>query len=529
MHKKYILALLLLTTIALWPFFKKGFFESHDGEWMVIRFSAFHQTLRSGQFPVRYVERLNNNYGYSVLNFLYPLPFYFSEIPKIIGFNFVDSIKITFVISTLISAIAMYWALTQYFSKTASFTGSVLYLFAPYRFVDLYVRGSIGENMAFAIIPIILGSILKVSKGNKICFPVLSLSVALLIIAHNVIAILFIPIFILIAFIINKKYFLKTTLFIMIGILVSAFFWLPALFDLQFVRLSQLKVSEATDHLVPFTKIIYSKWGYGPFPSQQDGFSAQIGIIPVLIFLITLYLSFIKKQNNLFIKVLVVIFILSVFLISPFSLYVWKSVPFIDIIQFPWRILSLIVFTTAIFSANLIDKVNKNYFWILITLAAIFSVIIYSKPKNFVKRDEGYYTTNESSTTVKDEYLPLWVKENPTTRAKEKIIVSPESQIIEKNISQLKYSLTTVSKEESIVQVNTLYFPGFIAKLDGKHVPIDYFNPSGLIQVKLPKGTHKVIINFGRTPVHLASEIVSLLAFAFSGVLLIYEWQKQNS
>src|SRR4030043_2058194 len=127
--KKLFIILIFTSLIAVWPFLKKGFFQSHDGEWMVIRFTAFHQTLASGQFPVRFVDRLNNNYGYPVLNFLYPLPFYLAEIPKALGFGFVDSIKIVFVLSSVASVVAMFWALSQIFSKEASFAGAVIYLF----------------------------------------------------------------------------------------------------------------------------------------------------------------------------------------------------------------------------------------------------------------------------------------------------------------------------------------------------------------------------------------------------------------
>jgi len=150
--KKLLFLILVLSVIALWPFFRQGYFETHDGEWMVIRFSAFHQTLASGQFPVRFVDRLNNNYGYPVLNFLYPLPFYLAEIPKVFGVGFVDSVKIVFILSTVASVLAMFWALSQIFNRWASFAGAILYLYAPYRFVDLYVRGSLGESVAFLFV-----------------------------------------------------------------------------------------------------------------------------------------------------------------------------------------------------------------------------------------------------------------------------------------------------------------------------------------------------------------------------------------
>ena len=105
----------ILSLASLWPFFRNGFFETHDGHWWIIRFSAFHQALVAGQFPVRFVDRLNNNFGYPVLNFNYPLPFYLAEIPKVFGANFILSIKIVFVASALLSPLLMFWALSRVF------------------------------------------------------------------------------------------------------------------------------------------------------------------------------------------------------------------------------------------------------------------------------------------------------------------------------------------------------------------------------------------------------------------------------
>ena len=101
MQKKILIFLLLLVLIipAIWPLFQPGFFVTDDGNWMIIRLSAFHETLRSGQFPVRFLERLNHGLGYPVLDFLYPLPFYLGELIHLLGFNFIDSVKILFALS----------------------------------------------------------------------------------------------------------------------------------------------------------------------------------------------------------------------------------------------------------------------------------------------------------------------------------------------------------------------------------------------------------------------------------------------
>src|SRR3990167_6292750 len=227
--KKYLILIIFLSLLALWPFFKKGYFETHDGDWFIIRFSAFHQTLAAGQFPVRFVDRLNNNFGYPVFNFLYPLPFYFAEIPKLLGFNFQESIKIISVLSTVFSVVAMYWALSQKFSKEASLAGAIIYLFIPYRFVDLYVRGSFGENVAFLFIPLILGSIFKVTKGNKLFLPILTFFVAGLILSHNVMAMIFVPTLFLVGMVVSKAEKLKIAGAFFVGFLISIFFWFPAL------------------------------------------------------------------------------------------------------------------------------------------------------------------------------------------------------------------------------------------------------------------------------------------------------------
>ena len=528
--KKYLFTILILSLIALWPYFKKGFFESHDGEWMIIRFSAFHQTLATRQFPVRFVDRLNNNYGYPVMNFLYPLPFYIAEIPKVLGFSVVDSIKTVFVSSSVISVVAMFWALSQFFTKNASLAGSIIYLFIPYRFVDLYVRGSLGENVAFAVAPLVLGSIFKVAKGKKIFLPLLAASVALLITSHNVIAILLLPLFFLIAMFLIKKDKLKISAAFFSGLLICAFFWVPAIYDLQYVRLSQIKVSQITDHVSSLNKLIIPSWGYGPTPQGPEGLSPQIGIVALAVFIAAGFLFFKSKRKDKVIAFLLVIFFIVFLLMTNFLLFLWQNLPFIDVIQFPWRLLSVIVLISGLLAAFVFDSIkNKRLITILVIAASITSTIIYTKPKNFVDREEGFYATNEATTTVRDEYLPLWVKESPDKRAGQKIELTNKGILSNLKIRPANYQATIITQGESDVLVNTIYFPGHQVLVDGKRVPINFQNEFGLITFQLPKGIHEVIITYGKTPVHLVSEIVSLLALIGTGVWFYALWRKQNS
>ena len=527
--KNHLIILILLSIIALWPFFKKGYFESHDGEWMVIRFSAFHQTLSAGQFPVRFVDRLNNNYGYPVLNFLYPLPFYFAEIPKALGFGFVDSVKIIFVFSTVSSVVTMYWALSQVFDKRAGFAGAALYLFVPYRFLDLYVRGSLGEGVAFMFVPLILGSIFKIKKGQKIFLPILAFATAGLILSHNVTAAVFIPFFVFFSYLVTKKLRMFLSAYVL-GIAMSSFFIIPALHDLRYVKLSQIRISELQDHLVSLHKLIIPSWGYGPNPNSPDGLSPQLGIVTVGIFAITLFLVVTRKIKDRLIIYCLLAVVLSAVLMTKTSLPVWQAIPSADIIQFPWRLLSAVVFIAAFLAAyqvNISEK--KSLLAVLVVIAAFVSTILYTKQAVFVARGDSFYSTNEDTTTVRDEYLPLWVKEKKQNRAYKKIEIIGDGQIIRENIQASKYQAIISAKENIQVVVNTIYFPGHQVKAYGLEAPIKYDNQYGLITFQLPEGNRTVIISYGRSPIHLISEAISLAALFTGGGYFYYLWRKQNS
>lgn len=520
--------LFLLSIIAVWPFLKTGFFSTHDGDWMVIRFSAFHQTLAAGQFPTRFVDRLNNNYGYPVTNFLYPLPFYAAEIPKVLKFGFVDSIKIVFVLSTLASVLAMYWALRQRFDSLASFVGATIYLYTPYRFVDLYVRGSLGECLAFVFPPICIGAIYKISRGDKKYLPVLAISTALLILSHNVVAFMFLPLIMLfILFMPNDKK--KMIVFLFLGILTSAFFALPALYDLQYVRLSQIKVSEISNYLVSPYKIIFPSWGFDPNPNSHGGMSIQFGIVSIAIFLAAAYLLLIGKKRDFKLTSLLIIYVTIFFLMTVYSAPVWQKIPYIDVIQFPWRLLALIVFISAFLAAFIVDFAKKKkLIATLIISGSIISTLPYTLPHNTNNLPDTYYSTNESTTTVRDEYLPIWVKAK-NQRAGEKVQITPRARLENLQVFPARYSFSIKTPESSTVLVNTIYFPGWQVSANGANVPINYHNPQGLITFKLPKGESKVIINYGKTPVHLLSEIISLVGLIVTGFFFYVLWRKPNS
>ena len=313
-----------------------------------------------------------------------------------------------------------------------------------------------------------------------------------------------------------------------LGILMSAFFWFPALYDLKYVRLSQIKVSEISDHLVPIRNLVVPSWGYGPTPGSQNGLSTQLGIVSLFVFVSVVFLVFSKQIKDKLIYFYLAVFIISAFLMTNFSLLVWQNVPGLDVIQFPWRLLSLVIFSSSLLLAYLLNfSKRKDILVLMIVLAAISSTFFYIKPVAFVERSDSYYTTNEDTTTVRDEYLPLWVKEKPE-RVSTKIELLGPGEVITKSEKTLNYQAKIKSGEGTSVQINTIYFPSFQVFIDNQKASFSYDNPKGLVNFQLPKGEHEVIIKYTRSPVHLASEIISLAALLITGLFFIVLWRNKK-
>ncbi len=490
MKQVFLIALLLLLVLpATVSLLRPGFFLSHDGEWMVIRLSAFHQALADGQFPVRWSIRLNHGFGYPVLNFLYPLPFYFGELFYLLSASFTQAIKLVFILSFLASALTMFFWLKSKFSFWPALAGSLLYTYTPYRFVDTYVRGSVGESLGFVFIPLLFYAIDLLPQKPKVGVILGAFAAAATILSHNVFVI-----FVALASIygvlsLSRRHLKNLALSLMLAAALSAYFWLPALIELKYVYASQLPVANPIDHLTTLRQLILPSWGYGPsIPTDPASMSFQIGLVNLGVILV----SFIFWRRNFFLVTAAVSILLMLRASSPF----WSFLPAVGVIQFPWRLLSLVTFVTAVLAAHLAKKPAMS---ILISLLAILFTLSYARPQSTSSLPDTYYSTNEDTTTVQAEYLPLWVTRPPSERIPERaVFVLGEGNITEfkETNTQIHFRIEPVQKEPTaIVKVNQLYYPGWLVTVNGQEVPVDT-SYNGVMAFTVPKSQSGVLISW---------------------------------
>lgn len=494
-HKRIFFVTLLIGVVALIPvmfLFRHGFFISDDGEWMVIRFSAFYQTLRDGQIPPRFFGRLNHGYGYPIGNFLYPGFFYLATPFKVIGFDFVEAVKAVIMLSFISSGIGAFLWLRSRFSDTAAFIGGLVYVYFPYHLYDVYARGSVGELVAFGVLPFLL---IAIDRKQTI---IAGFLLALLFLSHNTFALLVLPFLLVYVYLCGKR---QVFFAFPCGLLLSAFFWLPSLVELP---------------LTVFSRTVISDWG-GYFLTWQN--MTLLGIVGGVLLLGSLYALYRKKHTiTLF---FITTYFLGIFFAAGVSNLFWEIGILPKLVQFPWRFLLLCVWSGAFIAAYLVDMFTrkKQAAVILVILATLvlsaLPQLAYLRP---VTRDEGYYTTNEDTTTTQGEYMPVTVTKIPQTHPVTDVIVSHgEATITNQVRNSYALDFTAISSAGATLEIQKIYFPGWRGEINGNMAALSP-GKSGYLTLELPPGTSVIHVDFGETPLRLAADVVSALT---AGLLLV--------
>ena len=506
------------------PYIKSGYFPSHDGEWAVVRAGEMFREIRDLQFPPRYSSVLNFGYGYPLFNFAYPFPYYLATVFHMLHIGFTDSIKLIFAASVMGSFMGMFY-LSLYFwkNKVLAFASGILYVYLPYRLVDLFVRGSIGESIAFCIYPLLVLSLLLITSPKRRNWGIFSTAILIpiLITTHNISAVFFGIIFLayILALCASKKYTeaLFSFLAIVWGGLISAYFIFPALLEKQNIKLSKIPIADRNLYFVSIQKLIMPTWGYGT-PTDTNPFTYQIGVPHICTWLFSIVAIRRAKnfEKSLGVSFLVLSLILAI-MMFPISAFVWR-LPLLSDINYPWILLLPIGFIICFISGALTHIKYGVYISLLAALASILMFMPYAAPSKTINFGDEYYLTNEATTTSSNELMPLWVKELPTQHFDQKIVTKGVISDLEVKSNRIYFNVVLLKPERT--RINQIYYPGWKAFVNEASTPISYENKQGIMTIPLPSGNSQVMLLFAETPLRLLSNSVTLLSLIGLGCFM---------
>lgn len=544
LSKHIWLLILLLSIPACWALLVPGYFGASDDLHIAWLFE-FHKTLFMGKIPPRFVPDLSFNFGYPLFNYVFPLPFYISEIFHFLGLSLVDSIKMLFLITVPLSGIFMYAFLRKFTNKGLSLAGAILYIYTPYRATDIYVRGAIGEILGFVFLPLLSTAVINLSSGgsSKKWIGIGGISFSFLILTHNVTAYMFIP-FIMLLWIIRiifvhkekKLAFFQLLLTITLGLLISCFFWVPALMESNLVKYDT--VFNFVDHFPTLIQLVKPYWGYGASVAGPfDGMSFFLGYVNVFLLAVgipaLIFLKFPKNQKILLIWASFCI-MCAVFLMNFRSTFVWSNLPLLPYFQFPWRFLILTTFAIPIFVIIFEKLKHEKLVSTILIVVIITSVGSFFRPHDFLGRTDSYFLNRYIPTPVaseeylktQEEYLRLPTGTLVRPDKNYPLVTTASSSSILKinRLNELDASIIVLSNKESLLSYSKYNFPGWVAKIDGKSTIITTGAPFGQINIMVPPGEHQVHILFQETAFKKLLDAISLVSFLVSLFMVKNLW-----
>lgn len=147
----------------------------------------FAGRLAHGDLLPRWLPDAFGGLGSPTFVFYAPLPFYLTAPLFWLAGGVMDANRILGIAQVLMlaaSGLAMHRWLLPRADRRMALAGALFYMTAPYHLFDLYVRGSIGEIAAYALLPVFMAALDRTLRGGVTQAPWLAATTAMLLLSH---------------------------------------------------------------------------------------------------------------------------------------------------------------------------------------------------------------------------------------------------------------------------------------------------------------------------------------------------------
>jgi len=511
---------------------------SFDGLTHITNIAQYYTALKDGDFPVRWQDGFAN-YGMPIPIFGHQITSYLGGVLTFFTNNPLVSYNIVIFISAFMSTIGIYLFLHSYYDFFSSLFGSFLLTYAPYRIINIYVRGAAPEFFSTLFFPLILLSLKKWTEKNdtKWFFSFIILT-SLLIQTHPIAGmiqfIFIIPYFLIVL----KGYHFNRLLAFSLGILgaigIASYYVFPLLLEFKYFYYGQQSEIFLPNQFLTINNFIKPNW---PYFFQGDiltrGHYLHIGSIEMIITIVYLIYFLIngRRKYRKFQSLPLVafcIFCIYSFFMSSYASFIYLKISFLGNIQHQWRMLSGLIIIPPILGAFLVSILKEKLRRIIVIITIVIIIIIRFPQlygKNYILENKNKYSSNKENLYA-SIYNTIWTgktEDYPVKKFKGEIIEG-NGKIINRNEHNSWREYEIDAKTDLRLADYTFYFPGWKVFVDKNEVPIEFqdMNYRGVITYRIPQGKHTVLVKFTDTKIRLLANITSLFSLGTLGLMIIF-------
>jgi len=570
---------------------------SHDVLHHVFRIASFDAGIRSGTLFPRWADALGFGYGFPVTHYYAPLAYGLAEFFHLAGAGILDSIKLVYALGFILSAFGMYGWARSVLGPRAAVLAAAAYVYYPYHLADIYLRGTLTEFMALALLPFIMLEARRLVCGpGKAVFVALRLALwlAALILTHNLTAFLFIPVVI---FYVSAQalaapagarfrrlgtVLAQTAVSVALAFCLTAFYWLPALSEVSWIRAGQISssVDEIASLLTPLGSLLSTSFVYPYLPDAPAGLQHPVAFVVGIVSLLAMLSVFatsrrLSADQRRETTIWILIALGAIFALTELSAPLWTAIRPLSFVQYPYRLHAILGLALAMLAGlgaealahipgirlgllSTAARTSVRLEPVLTAIAAAFILVMVVSslgglrlvPQSLPGHSEPLVESQVNSKGMSEydyqtalwarlyggpwllEYLPVWV-----TEAREEFFlprIAPVSaaqsalgpHIVVQDDRPEQRHFQVQSDSPFRLSFHAFYFPAWQVRVDD--VPTLTFpsGPLALISADVPAGGHRVTLAFEGTYFQHLGEILSGLTGAF--FLLAFVWRSRR-
>lgn len=522
-----------------------------DGIQHIARLMGTYQSITEGQTIPVIMSNFCNGFGYSWNIFYSPLTSYIPLIFRLFTSSFEIMLKLFMVLLSFLSGITMYTFVKKVTkNRFAGLLAAIIYIFAPYRLTDMYMRTAIAELASFLFLPLVFHGMYNIfndeEKSTKKSL-ILTLGVVGLVLTHTVIT-MYTAIICFIYVLINFKALRNKQVWKMLGInvllilLLTSFYLLPLLehkvsAEYEVFQEGRMeRTSELIRNKVDPIDLIYT---------QKGEMNFEIGLVSILGVLLTAiaYKKIGKEYKKMY------WFLLGtgiVCIIMSLRFFPFEHLPSVlKMIQFTFRLLEFSSFCFAFVAAVNYSVLIKNFSMKDVVTLSIITFLLSLTIVNNLSFEKQWtedklwpaVEVNENTRRVHAgcasfEYLPSKAFNNLDyiKQRENRVYILSGNAVIENEIKDgvnMIFDLYNV-EENTVIELPYIYYSGYDVEAidsEGKVHKIETFeSENGFVAIQVPETAKRINVTYTGTMLMKITYIVSGVTFIGVCGFLIINW-----
>lgn len=525
---------------------RPGFYDSHDGLLNVHRLFELERCFEDGQIPCRWAPDMGAGYGYPLFVFYPPLGAHLSLAFRALGAGLLDAVKWTLWLALLAGAASMFGLAHRFFGAAGGTAAAVLYSFAPYPAVDLFVRGALAESWGLALLPAVFWTGERVVRSERgiVWIPACALAWTALLLAHLLTALMAaLPYALWLAYPGlqawrqgRSRAAWQALAAHALALALSAWFLAPAVLELRHVHAETLTTlypwARFENNFLSLSELLAIRpdWGFGPFRSA-GGMALFVGPLQLGVLAAAAGAAGVRVRSGgvgereAATAILGVSALAAAGMTLASSRPLWELVPPLAFLQFPWRFLAVATLGCCFAAGYLPSAMGSRprAAWAMAAALCVAAIALgwsWLQPSAMHRvPDERLVRPIEISKARHGlfDFLPRGVDldrflaDPPPVRPPP---VVPEAAVEIRDASRrsdaLSFEARVHGSEPRVVTLNVFDFPGWTLEVDGR--PARFAEPDprlGRLRVRLSPGVHAVRARFEETPVRRTANTVS--------------------